>query len=191
MKKVLAIMGSPRKNKNTNILLDSVIKGLKDKDVIVKKVYLRDLEINHCIACDYCAKTGKCKYSDDMVELYEEFNKSDGIIIASPLYFNSVNSIIKTMIDRCQAYWSSKYVLNKPSIDVNKKRVGLFISAAGSPHRKDQFEGCIPVINLFFKAINTEYRYNLFLSNTDKIDALQREDKLEKAYNIGFNYFKE
>lgn len=190
MKKILAIMGSPRKTMNTDKLLDKVIEGIKvsDEEVKIKKIYLKDKEISPCIACDACTKTGKCFMKDDMVELYKEFDENDGIIIASPLYFNTVSSIVKIMIDRCQAFWSSKYVLKDPSIDVNKKRIGMFIGVAGAPYREGHFDACIPVMDLFFKAINTKYEHNLFQSSTDEKPVWERKDTMEKAYKIGMDF---
>lgn len=185
MKKVLAIMGSQRKNKNTDILLDAVLDGVNTGEVEIKKVYLKDLDMSPCKACAACEKTGKCIIKDDMTEIYDDFNHSDIIIIASPLYFNTVSSLTKIMIDRCQVYWSSKYVLKNPSIDRNKKRTGMFISVGGAPERKDHFDACIPVMDLFFKAINTEYKENLFASNTDEISVWERKDLLRMAFEKG------
>lgn len=190
MKKILAVMGSPRKSKNTDILLDEVLKGLGSNHVEIKKVYLKDFDLSPCVGCDSCMKTGSCFKRDDMDLLYDEFDKSDGIIIASPLYFNTVSSITKIMIDRCQVYWSSKYVLKNPSIDVDKKRIGAFLCVGGAPYRENQFDACTPVMDLFFKAINTEYKYNLFASHTDDKPVWERDDILKKAYEIGLNFFK-
>lgn len=189
MKKVLAIMGSPRKKQNTDRILGKVIEGIETTTIDIKKIYLGDMKFSSCIACDNCAKTGKCFMNDDMSEIYKLFDESDAIIIASPLYFNTVSSLTKMMIDRCQVYWSSKYVLKNPSIDVNKKRVGIFIGVGGAPYRENQFDACIPVIDLFFKAINTQYKNNLFISNTDKLKTWEREDKLKEAYEIGKRLF--
>ncbi|EOD01341.1 flavodoxin family protein [Caldisalinibacter kiritimatiensis] len=189
MKKILAIMGSPRKNKNTDILLQKVIEGIKIKDVEVNKIDLKDLKFSPCTACGYCEKTGKCIIQDDMQLLYEEFDKSDGIIVASPLYFNTVSSLVKMMIDRCQMFWASKYILNNPSIDVAKERIGMFICTGGAPYSQNQFDACLPVIDLFFKAINTKYCYNLLVANTDKVPVWERIDKLNEGYIMGENYF--
>lgn len=188
MKRVLAIMGSPRKNKNTDNLLDMVIKGIKEKDAQVNKFYLSNLSISHCTACGFCEKSGQCVFKDDMDIFYNEFNKSDGIIVASPLYFNNVSSLTKGMIDRCQMFWSSKYVLKKPTIDVNKKRVGMFICVAGSTV-EGQFDGCKLVMDLFFKAINTKYKLNLLVSDTDAIPVWERDNILHKAYQLGKKFF--
>ncbi len=193
MKKVLAIMGSPRKGKNTDKLLDKVLEGIADSDIEiqVKKIYLKDINLSPCVACDYCGKTGKCFINDDMIELYREFDESDGIIIASPLYFNTVSSLTKIMIDRCQVFWSSKYVLKNSSIDVCKRRIGMFICVGGAPYRENQFDGCLPVMDLFFKAINTDYIHNIFVSNTDKKSVLDREEIIKKCYNTGKKFFDE
>ncbi|KNF09953.1 NADPH-dependent FMN reductase [Gottschalkia purinilytica] len=192
MKKLLAIMGSPRKKMNTDKLLDVVLDGIRnsEEDVDIKKVYLKDLSIYHCIGCGACEKTGKCFRKDDMDELYENFNDSDGIILASPVYFNTVASLTKAMIDRCQVYWSSKYVLKNPSIDRNKKRFGLFICVGGAPYKEDQFDACTPVIDLFFRAVNTNYKGNILVSNTDVTPTWQREDITKNAYERGIRFFE-
>ncbi|KGG80444.1 NADPH-dependent FMN reductase [Caloranaerobacter azorensis H53214] len=190
MKKVLAVMGSPRKHKNTDILLDSVLEGIKKYNADIRKIYLKDLNINLCTGCYYCSKTGNCFINDDMNELYREFNESDGIIIASPLYFNTVSSLTKIMIDRCQVYWSSKFILKNPSIDVNKNRIGMFIATGGAPYKEGHFDGCIPVIDFFFKAINTRYKYNLLISDTDRFPIWEREGILNEGFNLGVKFFE-
>ncbi|WP_026894030.1 flavodoxin family protein [Clostridiisalibacter paucivorans] len=178
MKKVLAIMGSPRTMKNTDYLLDYVLSIMESNHINIKKVNLKDLKISPCTACGYCETKGSCIIEDDMISLYDDFNNSDVIIVASPLYFNSVSSLTKIMIDRCQVFWSSKYILKESSIDRSKSRIGMFISVGGAPYRKDQFLGSTMVMDLFFKAINTDYKYNFLLSNTDKIWVGKRQEQL-------------
>ncbi len=190
MKKVLAIMGSPRKKMNTDKLLDKVLEGVKTTGADIKKVYLKDLKFSPCIGCDSCGKTGLCFMKDDMVDIYDDFNNSDAVIIASPLYFNTVSSLTKMMIDRCQVYWSSKYVLKNPSIDVNKKRAGMFICVGGAPYKDDHFNACIPVMDLFFKAVNTKYKDNIFASHTDALPVWDREELLLDAYVKGTKIFE-
>lgn len=183
--KGIAVLGSPRSKMNTEVLLDQVILGLQQMNVEVEKIKLKEMVINPCISCDACTKTGKCFRKDDMEQLYHKFNTSDIIVIASPLYFNSVSGITKMMIDRCQAFWSSKYVLNQPSIDKNKVRSGLFICTAGSPQIENRFLGATLVMDLFFKAINTNYKYNLLIEDTDKIFVGERKELLNHAVFIG------
>lgn len=183
--KALVILGSPRVKMNTDLLLEQVIKGLESKNIEVEKILLGGLKFDPCIACDYCAKTGHCYKKDDMTNIYDKFNESDIIVIGSPMYFNSVTAITKAMIDRCQSFWSSKYILNQPSIDRNKHRKGMFVCVGGAKQSEDGFIGAKVVMDLFFKAINTEYKYQLLVDNTDEIFVGDSEDILTKAYELG------
>ena len=186
-------MGGPRRGHNTEKLLDKFLEGLKDsgEDIKIKKVYIIDMEINHCIGCGYCEKTGKCFMNDDMDILYKDFDETDAVVLASPMFFNSVTSYTKTMIDRCQIFWSSKYVLKKSSIDRSKKRFGYFISVSGGPEEHTDFGPAKAVIKCFFRAINTQYRGDIFAANTDNIKTWEREDLMNKAYEEGKNFFNE
>ncbi|AOT68480.1 flavodoxin family protein [Geosporobacter ferrireducens] len=183
--KALAIMGSPRSKKNTDLLLDAVIEGLTSQKVEVEKIELRKLSMQPCNACDYCGKSGICAIKDDLSTLYGKFNQADIVVIGSPIYFNSVSSITKIMIDRCQAFWSSKYVLQKSAIDRNKKRNGLFLCTAGSTMSENGFIGATIVMELFFRAINTNYKYNLLVDRTDNEFVGDRKQLLDDAFELG------
>ncbi|WP_110943106.1 flavodoxin family protein [Inediibacterium massiliense] len=183
--KALVILGSPRKNMNTDTLLNKAIEGMKENDIEVEKVALVDLQIHPCTACGACEKTGFCIIKDDMSKLYKKFDEADIVIIASPIYFNSISSLTKIMVDRCQMFWSSKYVLNQPSINQNKKRRGVFIATCGSIQKGQEFLGATLVMDLFFKAINTKYMYNLLAQDTDQVFTGDRPKLLQEAFEIG------
>lgn len=184
MKKVLALMGSPRKNKYTDKLLDFLLDGISELKYDINKLYLRDLQINHCTGCDYCGRTLNCIFTDDMQEIYDYIDNSDIIVFAAPLYFNSINGLSKNVIDRCQRYWSIKYTLGQ-EYKRNQGRKGIFISVGGAPFTHNQFAGTIPIMDFFFKAINAEYVGNYFLSNTDKINIEDNLDIKHELNNIG------
>lgn len=193
MKKLLAIMGGPRKGQSTEKLLDKFLEGVKDYDkgIEIKKVYVRDLDINHCIGCGYCEKTGRCFMSDDMDMLYKDFDETDGVVIASPIFFNSVTSYTKAMIDRCQIFWSSKYVLKESSIDRNKKRFGYFLSVAGAPEEHAEFNSAKAVIEYLFRSINTQYRGDICVANTDIKKTWEDEELMNHTYKKGKKFFEE
>lgn len=188
--KALVIFGSPRTKMNTDILLEQVIKGLEAKNVEVEKIELGKLKFDPCISCNACGQTGQCYKKDDLTSIYDKFDTSDIIVVGSPMYFNSVTAITKTMIDRCQAFWSSKYILNKPSIDKNKKRKGMFVCVGGAKQPEEGFIGATVVMDLFFKAINTEYVYNMLVDNTDEVFVGDSKDLLKKAYKMGSDLAK-
>ena len=180
MKKVLAIMGSPRKNMNTDKLLDVFLNNLNKELFTIEKVYLKNLDIRHCTGCEYCNKTGNCAKKDDMSELYETIDSSQVIIVAAPVYFNSVNGLTKNMIDRCQRYWALKYELGQ-EYKRNEDRKGIFLSVGGAPFTYDQFDGSIAVMDFFFRAVNAKYKGNVFISDTDKI-SIDNRDHLQDLF---------
>jgi len=186
MKKVLALMGSPRKNKNTDTLLNYLLDGVLEVELDVKKIYIGDKKILSCTGCGYCERKGECVLKDDMEEIYEEFDNRDIFILSTPLYFNSLNAKTKAVIDRCQKYWSIKYALGQPYRNT-EDRIGIFLSVGGAPYRHDQFNGAIPVIDLFFKAINANYLGNYFVSDTDTLSVSERKDIKEELFEIGKN----
>lgn len=189
MKKILALMGSPRINKNTDTLIDLMLKGAGDKGNEINKIYISKENISPCKGCNYCGTKGECVIKDDMVKIYDYFDNSDIFILASPLYFNTVNGITKNLIDRCQKYWSIKYQLGK-DYKRNNNRIGIFLSVGGAKYSHEHFSATIPTIDLFFKALNADYIGNYFVSGTDDISIGERKDIREELYKIGFNIDK-
>lgn len=188
MLRVLAIVGSPRKGKNNDTLVDYILKGIDktcENQVMIEKFYADKLKVQPCKACDGCTRKRGCVLKDDMGQLYEKFDKADIVIISSPLYFNSVSAQLKTIIDRNQAIWSSKYVLNHSLIDKEKKRLGYFVCTAGMPDSPNLFDAVLPVIELYFKSINTSHEGSLLVPNVDAHPVMKDENTLQQAYGIG------
>ncbi|MGL5694974.1 MAG: flavodoxin family protein, partial [Peptostreptococcaceae bacterium] len=100
------------------------------------------------------------------------------------IYFDSVSAKVKTVVDRTQAFYASKYVLKKPSIDRSKKRLGMYISVGGASSYDTQFKGGQIVMDFFFKSINTKLVHNLYLNQTDEVTS---EDNLEFRQNLDEN----
>ena len=99
-KKILIISSSPRKNGNSETLCDEFAKGAAEAGNEVEKINLRDKKIRFCKACYACAKLGKCIQKDDVAEILDKMMSSDVLVLASPVYFYSMNAQIKALIDR-------------------------------------------------------------------------------------------
>lgn len=99
-KKVLIISGSPRKGGNSEILCDRFQEGAEAAGTTVEKVFLRSLKIGPCMACYGCRGKGVCVQKDDMEELLDQMVKADVLVLATPVYFYSMDGQLKTMIDR-------------------------------------------------------------------------------------------
>ncbi len=193
--KVLAIMGSPRKGKNNDMLLDTILNSIKQQEASVEitKLYVSDLAIAPCLACDACTRRAGCVQKDGMAELYQHFDSADIILMTSPMYFNSISGQLKAIIDRNQAIWSSKYVLKQSLIDKSKPRVGYFIITAGAEEHPYGLQAVTPILDLFFKSINTVYMDNYFVNGVDERPAFQRAEVLQDMEGLGreiLNYYR-
>lgn len=106
MKKVLILSGSPRKAGNSDLLCDAFLKGAKEAGNEAEKIFLRDKKIGYCNACYYCKDhQGACAVKDDMSEILDKMQAADVIVLASPVYFYSIDAQMKTVIDRTVARW--------------------------------------------------------------------------------------
>lgn len=116
MKKISVIVGSPRKNKSCNFLIDKAIEGIKtiSNDFEIEKIQISDYNITPCNGCDQCLRPpNECPLAkeDDTKKLEEKILGSDAILIAAPNYFGSVNSQIKVLIDRSRPWKMKNYLL--------------------------------------------------------------------------------
>ena len=102
---ILGIVGSPRRNGNTEILVDEVLKAAEQNGAVTSKVILSNLDISPCRACDVCRKKGKCVQEDDMVELFAQIEDSDVLVLGTPIYWWGPTAQFKAFLDR----WYSVY----------------------------------------------------------------------------------
>ena len=126
-KKVLIIHGSPRKEGNTDILLREIVKGIKgeNKEVELREIYLRELRILPCQECRVCNRSGRCIIKDDMQELSTELREADYIILGSPIFFYTVTTYVKAMIDRGQVFWVRKYLWKQSQAELTGNPVEM------------------------------------------------------------------
>lgn len=85
-RKWIAVVGSPRKGENTELLVDYVIQGLEEKNIKIEKFLLDSKNIGTCTGCEYCMKEGICVSNDDISQIIESLKAADGYIFASPSY---------------------------------------------------------------------------------------------------------
>lgn len=98
--KVLAINGSPRRNGNTSLALDEMKKVFEEEGIEFEVVQIGNKDVRGCIACNQCAKNGKCVFDDVVNELAPKFEAADGLVVASPVYYASANATLIACLDR-------------------------------------------------------------------------------------------
>lgn len=119
--KILALIGSPRKRGNTDILVNEICRGSKTKGHVVEAVRLYDYEILPCIDCRHCKRREDnyaCTMKDGMQVIYPKLEDSDLIIFGTPVYWYGPTAKMKLLLDRLRPYIESRRLKGKKGIVV-------------------------------------------------------------------------
>jgi multimeric flavodoxin WrbA len=183
--KVIAFLGSPRKDGNTELLLKEVVRGVEDSGYEVQVFELNEMHIQPCQDCAGCDETGECIIHDDMDAVYKAIRSAHRIILASPIFFFALSAQAKIMIDRCQNFWCEKYLLKKPIQPDTLGRKGLLLLVGGMKREVGVKcgESCATA---FFRTISVPEHRTLSFLGVDAKGAIQKHPTaLKDAYEAG------
>lgn len=184
--RVVAFHGSPRRKGNTEELLRSLVLGMQEEGAQVEVVRLCDLAIHPCIGCGGCEKTGECVLEDAMQDLYPKILGAGIVILASPIYFYGITAQAKAFVDRCQALWSRRRLLEKQgNWQDDPSRKGYLLSVAAS-HGLKVFDGAILTAQYAFEAMGLAYGGDLLVRGIDGRGEMAKDSaRLQQAYDMG------
>lgn len=179
MKKILGVVGSPRKNGNTDILVSTVLAGAKAAGAQDNLIRLGELHIRECDGCHVCWNGKPCPKNDDMAALYEEINRSDGFVFGTPVYWYGPTALMKGFIDRFVYFnWEE----NRKGIR-GKKAIIII------PFEEKDQETVDPVISFFEKTLQyleIELIHQLIAPGvTKRGEVLNQEVIIKQAYELG------
>ena len=140
--KVIAFNGSPRKEGNTNSLINVVFNELEKEGIETEKIWICGGRIQGCIGCLKCVENldKRCSVKKDKLNDYiEKMVEADGIILGSPTYFGSVSAEMKMLIDRAG-------MVSMANDCLLRRKVGAAVIAARRGGASDTFN----TINHFF-----------------------------------------
>lgn len=106
MKKIVVISSSPRKG-NSDKLCDAFQKGATEAGNQVKRINVREIKLNFCLACRDCYNYKKCVQNDDMNLLYPDILDADVLVFSTPVYFYEMSGQLKTFLDRMYPLYTS------------------------------------------------------------------------------------
>ncbi|UCD34383.1 MAG: flavodoxin family protein [Nitrospiraceae bacterium] len=189
--KIIAFLGSPRKNGNTELLLKEAMRGIEEKGGSLKTYNLNLMKIKACQDCGGCNETGRCIIEDDMGLIYQDIREADRIILASPIFFFALSAQAKVMIDRCQSFWCEKYLLKKAIEEGRFGRKGLLLLVGGM--KKDVGIQCGEACaKAFFRTVSVQAHETLYYLGIDqKGDILHHPTALSEAYEAGKRLMEE
>ena len=105
--KVLILNGSPKSSGNTAIAIEEMRKVFAEEGVETEIVQVGNKDVRGCIACGRCGELGRCVFDDVVNEIAEKFEKADGLVVASPVYYASANATLIAVLDRL--FYSSHF----------------------------------------------------------------------------------
>ena len=97
---VVAVVGSPRVRGNTSLLVDVALEELGRRGIRVEKVMLGARRVAGCQGHDDCAERRACPLGDDAADILDAVYAADGLILATPVYYENVSAQMKAFIDR-------------------------------------------------------------------------------------------
>jgi multimeric flavodoxin WrbA len=174
-KKVLILSASPRKGGNSDVLCDQFLLGTKEAGNQVEKIFIRDKKIGFCLGCDACKKNGgKCVQKDDMAEILAKIIAADVIVMATPVYYYTMNGQMKTVIDRTYSGFN----------DIGNKEIYLIATAAdGSKEAMERtIEGFRGFMSCFGGMVEKGIIYGTGVWN---IGDVKKSSAMGQAYEMG------
>ena len=179
-KSILIINGAARVNGNTDILVDKIIEGSINAGVNVTIFKLREKRIANCIGCYQCLKESTCSFQDDMTDLRRAIEKSDLMVLASPLYWCGVTGLMKTFIDRLFFYYHPQ---NRGSISGKKAMIVTPMNQKDVAHES---EVLIEFYNRLFNCLRVKIVNMFFFSDImEKGAVLNKPAYINQAYSVG------
>jgi len=179
MKKILGVIGSPRRKGNTHILVSRILKGAQEAGAATDVVFLNDLNISECDGCHTCWKGKQCSKNDDMNDIYPKIIESDVIVFGTPVYWYGPTALMKMFIDRF-VYFNCLE---------NRIKIKGKLAAIAVPFEEDNPETANPLVAFFEKSLHY-LQMNLIGKVIvpgvgKKGEILEKTDSLKEGYNLG------
>lgn len=182
--KMLVVLGSPRKNGNSETLARKVAEGVEEGAGTVEYIRLNELNIRPCQGCGGCEKTGNCVLKDDLTPLFKEVDEADRLMLVSPVYFYGLSAQCKIFGDRFQSRWARRYLL-KERFRAGEGRKGYLLSTAATTGPKI-FDCSVLTTRYIYDAMDVEYGGELLVKGVDKRKAvLEVPDEMVRAEQFG------
>jgi len=175
--RVIALQGSPRRDGHTALLLETFLLPFRAEHE-VKRIDVCYQHILPCMSCYACQQSSSCLIEDDMATIYPHLALDDIIVLASPIYFYGVTAQLKTVIDRCQQFWTT------PSRR-KAARVGVLLLTAGAKDAQGTgVDTTVAATRVFLTCIGAPLTHIVAATHTDVVPAVAQGEVLRQATAI-------
>lgn len=113
MIRVLGINGSPRKDGNTVLMIQSVLESARNEGADTEIVHLVDYPVSHCLGC-YSKDEKLCNpevFKEMLPDIYKKLIESHAYVFGTPVYWFSVSGLMKNFIDLLTALENIEKIL--------------------------------------------------------------------------------
>ncbi|MDF2700510.1 MAG: NADPH-dependent reductase [Haloplasmataceae bacterium] len=162
---ILVLTGSPNISGNTNTVINDLLKDVKDEVVIID-AYFDPLKA--CTDCKFCSYKSGCSIKDKMFNIYQLIEKTDTLIIASPLHFATFSAELISLMSRFQTYYYAKYVRKQTNPKI--KKAILIVTAGG--YWSSMFVGVKETFNVLKHLFSIDETKTLLIPNCDTVPPL-------------------
>ena len=177
--KILGIVGSPRRNGNTHLLVSRILAGAEHEGTATETIFLNDLNIKECDGCVACWKGRECPKNDDMNDIYPKIIESDILIFGTPVYWYAPTALMKAFIDRFVYF-------NCPA---NRQKIRGKSAVIAIPYEEEGLETAVPLEMMFeksFQYLEIKLIGKIIVPGvSEKGDILKKPDRLNEAYELG------
>lgn len=175
MSNIVVLVGSVRKNGNTELLAQSFVEGAKEKNE-VSVVSVADYKVNPCTGCNCCfsRENHQCVQQDDMGIIYEKLKDADLVVVASPAYFYGISAQLKAIVDRLHNPIRDEFHIKKLAL--------LLVGAATLPELFDAIRVQYQMVLKFF---NMKDAGMVLVQGVKEIGDIKGHPALQEAYNLG------
>jgi multimeric flavodoxin WrbA len=179
MKRILGVVGSPRRNGNTHILVSRILQGAREEGAKADILFLNDLNIQECDGCHACWKGKQCSKNDDMIDIYPKIIESDVIVFGTPVYWYGPTALMKGFIDRFVYFNCTE----------NRVKIKGKSAVIAVPFEEEDPETVAPLVVFFekcFQYLQINLIGKIIVPGVGrKGEILQKEARLEEAYELG------
>jgi len=179
--RILAIAGSPRRHGNSDALLAACTEAAEASGARVDLLVASEAGIGACSGCNGCSVGGECIVRDRMQDVYPRIEAADAIVVATPVYFATVPSVLKALYDRCQPYWARRYVLGRPA-PARRPGALLVVRGGGDPYGH---ECAVTTTRSVFAVLALDYLHELVVEADARGEVGAQEASLGRAREIG------
>ena len=175
MGKIVVLVGSVRRNGNTELLAKAFADGA-GKQHEVEIISAVDYRIHPCTGCNSCytREGNTCIQDDDMTEIYDRLAQADTVVVASPVYFYGVSAQMKALIDRLHTPMRNRFRI---------RRLGLIL--VGAATIPDLFDPILMQYRMILRFFGLEDIGTVLVSGAKEKGDVLTGDGIKRAFEMG------